>query len=155
MPTICPMLNGQAPALRTPTSGREMPPTDLPPSGCPMHAAPAKRAGLSAGDELVFPMHKRAFAQYSTEADGARELHLYYGDKEISFDEPELFAFGEQLARQSRFIAVTSTTWGTGYDWIRMRELLEQLLEAGILQYADRSAELAQPAVGDLPSPLP
>jgi hypothetical protein len=152
------MLNGQAPASRT-TGGlpAEMQSANFPPTGCPMHGAASQRRVLSAGDELVFPMHKRAFTQYSTQADGTRELHLYYGDKEVSFDEPELFPFGEQLARHSRFVAVTSTTWGMGYEWPRMRELLEQLLEEGILHRAD-PAGLSQDggqAAGDQASPLP
>lgn len=54
----------------------------------------AQRAVLEAGEELVFPQHKRLVTQYSTDESGVSELHLYYGKKEILFDEPELFAFG-------------------------------------------------------------
>jgi hypothetical protein len=74
---------------------------------------------LDANDELVFPLHKKAIVQHSVEASGTRELHLYYGDKEISFDEPELFEFGESLAKQPRFIAKTALGWGSGYEWPR------------------------------------
>jgi hypothetical protein len=105
--------------------------------GCPMHALAAARPPLGPDDELFFPHHKRVITQYSTDAHGAAELHLYYGDKEISFDEPELFAFGENLGRQARFPAGAATAWGDGYDWPRVRELLGQLLEGGILQYAE------------------
>jgi len=104
------------------------------PSGCPLQSMHTQRTVLDADDELVFPKHKRVVTQYSTDASGAAELHLYYGEKEISFDEPGLFAFGERLAKQSRFVARTATTWGEGYDWPRVRELLEQLIEEGILQ---------------------
>jgi hypothetical protein len=127
-------------------------------SGCPMHAMPPQPRGLDAGDQLVFPMHKRVITQYSVDPSGARELHLYYGDKEISFDEPELFAFGEQLARHSSFVAVSSTTWGPGYEWTKMQELLEQLIEQGILRHADEagpSEDASRQAAGDRPSPLP
>jgi hypothetical protein len=106
-------------------------------SGCTMHALRTQRTLLDADDELVFPKHRRVFTSYSTDAAGVTELHLYYGEKEILFDEPELFAFGEGLAKQSRFVARTATTWGEGYDWPRVRELLEQLLEEGILRRAD------------------
>jgi hypothetical protein len=121
-----------------------------------MHAAALQPAQVTAETELFFPMHKRVIAQYATGESGATELRLYYGDKEISFDEPELFAFGESLARQSRFVAGSATSWGDGYEWSRVRELLEQLLEGGILQYADES-EPAQIAARDgaRPSPLP
>jgi len=153
------MFTGPETALRPSADpSRVMPGADLPPPGCPMHARQPQHPALQATDELVFPMHKRAIAQYSTRPDGTRELHLYYGDKEICFDEPELFTFGEQLARHSRFLAITSTTWGTGYEWPRMRELLEQLLEEGILRRADQAhppTEATHPGAGDVASPLP
>src|SRR5512140_3754345 len=122
---------------------------------CPMHA-PAQRA-LEAVDELALPLHKRMIAQYATDAAGARELRLYYGDKEISFDEPELFAFGETLAQQARFVAGAATTWCEGHEWPRIRELLEQLIDEGVLQYADDT--LAEERIlgddGVRSSPLP
>ncbi len=127
-----------------------------PACSCPMHAVRGPRVSLDASDELVFPMHKRVITQYSTDASGVTELHLYYGEKEISFDEPELFAFGEALAGQPRFVAGTATRWGEGYDWLRVRELLEQLIEEGILRRADagESDSVSVPN-GVRPSPLP
>jgi hypothetical protein len=127
-------------------------------AGCPFHAGRAalQPRCLDQQDELSFPMNKRVIAQYSKTADGAPELHLYYGDKEISFDEPELFPFGEKLATQARFAAGTATSWGEGYDWPRIQELLEQLLEGGILEYAGKTAPAAVfPRDGARPSPLP
>ena len=126
------------------------------PAACPFHAATAEPRMPRASDELVFPMNKRVIAQYSTSDAGVTELHLYYGDKEISFDEPELFPFAEKLAGQSRFVAGTAVTWGESYDWHRIGELLGQLLEAGILEYAAGSAPApAYPRDGSRPSPLP
>jgi len=124
-------------------------------SGCPLQTMQTQRTVLDADDELVFPKHRRVVTQYSTDASGAAELHLYYGDKEISFDEPGLFAFGEGLAKQSRFVAGTATTWGEGYDWPRVRELLEQLIEEGILQHADANESGPISTHGPRPSPLP
>src|SRR5919205_3166897 len=72
---------------------------------------------LSADDVLVLPMPKRMVVQYAVNDAGVRELRLFHGDKEISFDEPELFAFGETLAKQSRFRAGAATGWGGGYSW--------------------------------------
>src|SRR5215510_3809866 len=117
---------------------------------------PTPRPVLEANDELVFPHYRRVITQYSTDASGTTELHLYCGAKEISFDEPELFAFGEGLSKHARFVARTATTWGEGYDWLRVRELLEQLLAEGILQHAD--ANKSEPISihnGVCPSPLP
>jgi hypothetical protein len=123
--------------------------------GCPMHAMHAQRRVLHPDDELVFPLHKRAVTQYAADEDGLKELRLYYGDKEISFEEA-LFSFGENLAKQARFIAGTATAWGEGYDWPRVQELLEQLLEEGILQHADRDVvDGVTASDGARPSPLP
>jgi hypothetical protein len=125
-------------------------------AGCPMHALRTQRTLLDADDELVFPKHRRVFTSYSTDAVGVTELHLYYGEKEILFDDPELLAFGEGLVKQSRFVARTATTWGKGYDWPRVRELLEQLLEEGILRRADANEpEPISTHDGACPSPLP
>jgi hypothetical protein len=125
-------------------------------SSCPIHIPPMPHNSLNADDELVFPLHKRVIIQYSTNSSGARELHLYYGNKEISFDEPELFEFGENLAKQSRFVAKKATEWGNFYDWPQIHALLEQLIEEGILQYANTFVE---PPIMDqhlsCPSPLP
>jgi hypothetical protein len=122
---------------------------------CPMQAMQVPQPMLEADDELVFPQHKRLVTQYAADASGALVLHLYYGEKEIVFDEPELFAFGEGLAKQSRFIAKTAVTWGEGYDWPRVRDLLAQLLEEGILRQANADADEPIPHHGVRPSPLP
>jgi hypothetical protein len=53
------------------------------------------------------------------------------------FDESALFAFGETLTKYARFVAGTATDWGNGYEWPRVRELLEQLTEEGILRRAE------------------
>ncbi len=119
---------------------------------CPMHSAVAE--GLQPSDELVLPMSRRMVVQQTRNDDGLPELVLYYEDKEISFDEPHLFAFGEALARQGRFRADSATRWGDGYEWVAVKGLLESLIEAGILESgtaetAVRSASHARP------SPLP
>jgi hypothetical protein len=45
--------------------------------------------------------------------------------------------------------------WGKGYDWPRVRELLEQLLEEGILRRADADESEFLSPHGAWPSPLP
>jgi hypothetical protein len=123
--------------------------------GCPMQAMQVPPPVLEADDELVFPQLKRVVTQYTTDASGTPELHLYYGEKEIVFDEPGLFAFGEGLAKQSRFIAKTAVTWGEGYDWPGVRDLLAQLLDEGILRHASANVSEYGPHHGAWPSPLP
>lgn len=126
------------------------------PSGCPLENSHGQKTTLDASDELVLFQHKRVISQYSTDEAGITELHLYYGDKEICFDDPELFAFGEGLIQQPRFKAGTATTWGEGYDWPRVQELLEQLIDEGILQRAQESKfEQTSSREGAQLSPLP
>jgi hypothetical protein len=122
-----------------------------------MHAGPAARRALESSDMLVLPMRKRVVTQYATNDEGARELRLFHGDREISFDEPELFSFGETMARQDRFVAGIATTWGEGLEWSRIRSLLETLLDEGVLRYADEwvGDERIMGENGMRPSPLP
>lgn len=135
-----------------------MRPTSEQAAVCPFHAMQpaAEPPPLAEDSELFFPMHKSVIAQYSTNESGATELNFYYGDKEITFDEPELFAFAEALASKPRFTAGSAAEWGDGYAWPRVRELLEQLLGAGILTYADDAQPVSvTPRDGARASPLP
>lgn len=123
---------------------------------CPFHTPDKPQAALDIDDELILLNHKRVVSQYSTTDSGATELYLYYGEKEISFDEPALFAFGEALAKQARFVAREATTWGEGYDWSVVQPLLEQLIEEGILQDATSIVSVSEHnRSGVCSSPLP
>ncbi len=137
-----------SPAVRT-ARGAD----DLPDTGAP--DAPG-RPGLDPADELVLSFAKRMVVQYMTSEAGGQELHLFYGAKDISFDEPECFGFGETLATQSRFVAGSATRWGAGLPWSRVRPLLEYLLDEGVLLHA-RDVAVHAPAPGSMvrPSPLP
>ncbi len=126
---------------------------------CPFHAAVSPKTaahGLQPGDVLHLPRHQRMVAQRATGEQGQPELRLFYADKEISFDEPELFAFAETLAQQSRFAAGEALHWGQPGDWARVRGLLLQLLDEGVLRHAD-DGDLDERILGDAglrPSPL-
>jgi hypothetical protein len=124
-------------------------------SGCPVDAMHTQHVSVEPDDVLLLPHHKRVVTAYSTNAGGEPALHIYYGEKEILFDEPALFAFGEGLAAQARFVAKTATTWGEGYAWPRVQALLEQLLAEGILRRASTNASESMPHHGVWPSPLP
>ncbi len=117
---------------------------------------PAKAARqLRENDELIFPLSKSAYTQYSEDPSEPLEFRLYYGTKEICFDDPAQFAFGEALAKQSRFMAGDALNWGQT-DWPRVREMLEDLIAHDVLHYADEDIEavLAIDRV-DRESPLP
>ncbi len=123
---------------------------------CPVHTATVQPTGLRRDEALVLAQHKRMVVHRTTGESGTPELNLYYGEKVISFDEPHLFAFGETLATQSRFIAADATQWSGGYRWSEVAPLLEQLLDDGILVRASE-IEDATPARGSMvrPNPLP
>jgi hypothetical protein len=122
---------------------------------CAVHVVDA-RPVVSRMDELVLPQHRRIVVQYLEDAAGATELHLYYGEQEISFDEPDLFPFGETLAKQGRFSAGDAMGWGQGYQWPRIRDLLQQLIDQNVLVHAaDVERELASATATIRPSPLP
>lgn len=124
--------------------------------GCPVRADEDEASPVSACDELVLPHHRRTIVQYAADAAGVTELRLYYGDKEISFDDPDLFAFGEALARTARFTAQDAMRWGGDLEWPRVRALLGQLLDAGVLARAETAEpEAPEPDGGVRPSPLP
>ncbi len=124
--------------------------------GCPVGRMSSESLELCEDTNLLFLQHRRLFVEYSTTESGERELHLYHGEKEIAFDDPELFSFGEGLAKHERFLAREATTWGTGYAWSRVRDLLEHLISEGFLAptKATESAIDSRPH-GACPSPLP
>ena len=122
-------------------------------SQCPVDHRTNKQ--LTSEELLVLPMHKRCIVQYSKIDQENEELHIYYDDKEISFDEPKWFAFGEALAKQSQFIAGSATQWGN-YQWSDIRPLLEELLTEGVLRKAETHANAdPQKRNAQHPSPLP
>jgi hypothetical protein len=111
---------------------------------------------LTGGERLLLAMPKRMVVQYRPGAEGGQELCLYYDDKEISFDEPDLFPFGETLARQGEFLAADAADWGPGYEWDRVRGLLDHLVAEGILEVSDGDTDSQINRVDRTrPSPLP
>ena len=107
---------------------------------------------LAPEDELGIPKPRRLMHTL-TEADGTPCLYLYYGIKEICFDDARLIPFGRGLLDHPRFRADEACRWSEGepYEWSEVRELLEVLLEEEILVPA---AELPDPAA-TAPSNLP
>jgi len=119
---------------------------------CPFASA-VKAAPLTPADELLLPLRRRLDSAYAEDEDHQQCFHLYYGDKEVVFDEPELFPFAEALVREQRFTGQQAMAWGPGYSWERIRGLLEALLAEGVLRRATAEA----PAIpkGPVESGLP
>ncbi|HEX8439351.1 hypothetical protein [Archangium sp.] len=94
-------------------------------------------------ETLYLPMRRRSTREYVTTPEGHRELHIFFGVKEVTLDEPDLLSFGEALLEQDQFMAGSATAWSAGepYPWERVKELLEALLAEDIL-----SREAPKPA---------
>jgi hypothetical protein len=92
-------------------------------------------AELQRGEVLFVPKRRRLVHSKLRSSDGQDVLHVFYGEKEIIFDEPELLPFGDKLIATERFRAEDTMTWsdGTPYAWDKVRELLEALIEHEIL----------------------
>src|SRR5262245_14570907 len=69
---------------------------------------------LQLAECLFVPYRKRLSQAYVVNDQGARELRIYYGIKEIVFDEERYCAFGEQLVTEPSFTGQHATTWGPG-----------------------------------------
>jgi len=121
---------------------------------CPVNHSSTSRA-LKIDDELIFKNFKLAYSHYSTDKNGSPQFNIYCDDKEITFDEPELFTFGEQIVRQEKFTAGSAIQWGIGYEWETVKGLLEQLLEEKLLFYPETAPQETITATGPRPSPLP
>jgi hypothetical protein len=94
---------------------------------------------LEPTQRMFVPHRKRLTHTYVINEEGVRELRIDYGLKEITFDEPHLFAFGEQLVRESSFTGEAAMAWGPGYPWDELAPLFEALIEDGILQCGEPS----------------
>ncbi|OJT17030.1 hypothetical protein BO221_47285 [Archangium sp. Cb G35] len=97
----------------------------------PLEQAPDREAvPLDPHETLYVPLRRRFTSEYVTNAEGKKELLIHFGYNEVSFDEPDLFAFGETLIQQDQFMAGSATAWSTGepYAWERVKRLLEALL---------------------------
>ncbi|HYQ04891.1 MAG TPA: hypothetical protein VER96_39720 [Polyangiaceae bacterium] len=99
---------------------------------------------ISPEDEFYFAKRRRLSTAYASGENGQREFHLYYGNKELVFDEPELFAFGEALAQIPRFTASEAMSWGNGYTWRHVSQLLNALVADEVLVRAP--SEPGEPA---------
>ncbi|MEY4510453.1 MAG: hypothetical protein RLZZ450_2575 [Pseudomonadota bacterium] len=121
---------------------------------CPVAGLTDTAHALTPQDELALPKYRSATVVHATDEAGKPVVRLLYRGNEVEFDEPELFTFAERLVKQSRFTAGSAALWGEGLSWARVRPLLEQLLDAGILA---RSESVVEPPVptGPVSSPLP
>ncbi len=91
---------------------------------------------------LCVPKRRRLVHDKLTDSDGREVLHIFYGQKEIIFDEPELLPFGTMLLETESFRAEEAIGWSNGepHEWDKVRELLEALLDEEILKRVTEAA---------------
>lgn len=104
-------------------------------------------ADIQPTDVLFIPKRRRFTRAMLANPEGGEALHIFFGEKEIVFDEPDLLPFGQKLFEVDRFKAEEATAWSSAapYDWPRVRELLEALIEEEIVERYDESAAAATP----------
>lgn len=93
---------------------------------------------------LTVPKKRRFMHEMVSTEEGGRELRVFFGLKEISFDDPDEIVFGEKLLQQDKFMAAQATTWTNGAPraWDTTRALLEQLIAEGIIERGDDASPL-------------
>lgn len=98
---------------------------------------------LAPHDRLCLPQPRRLLHEKAVTLDGEKILHLYYGDLEITFDDPSLVSFGENLLVTSQFTARDTIGWGGTelYAWETVKELLETLVSQGLLKVQESAPE--------------
>lgn len=98
---------------------------------------------LQASEVLCIPKRRRLTHSRIPNEAGQEILHLFYGEVELIFDEPDLAPFGEKLMEVERFSGDEVVSWTSGSDWERIRELLQALLDQQVLRrYVEGAAEI-------------
>jgi hypothetical protein len=104
---------------------------------------------------LVMPLARNVLMQWDVGDAGEKQLTLFYFSKEITFDEPSHFAFGENLASNARFRAGDAAGWGA-IGWEVASTLLNMLIDEDILRPASESEQdEAKHDNQTKPSPVP
>ncbi len=86
--------------------------------------------------ELLYIPKRRRLTHARFKADNGQEvLHLFYGEVELVFDEPDIALVGQKLLEVEQFRADEAMSWTNGAPlaWNKVRELLESLLELQVL----------------------
>lgn len=95
-------------------------------------------AELQPDEVLYIPKRRRlTHARFKAEdaQDGPDVLHVFYGDTELIFDEPDIAPLGEKLIEVEQFRADDAMAWSNAapHSWEKVRELLEALLDQKVL----------------------
>ncbi|GEN09070.1 hypothetical protein SAMN05443572_105327 [Myxococcus fulvus] len=116
-------------------------------------------AQLQADELLYIPNRKRLTHDRLDAGDGQKVLHLFYGEVELIFDEPDIAPLGEKLLQVEQFQASDAMAWSDGapHSWEKIRDLLEMLMEQRVLRRVSeaptgRTAVSYPERLGDVPA---
>lgn len=101
---------------------------------------------LQPTEVLCIPKRRRLTHARLPGDDGQDVLHLFYGDVELIFDEPDVAPLGEKLLVVEQFRAEDAMAWSNAapHPWEKVRELLQALLDQKVLiRVADAPASRA------------
>jgi hypothetical protein len=92
-------------------------------------------ADLQPNEVLFIPKRRRLTHARIKGEDGQDVLHLFYGDTELIFDEPDIAPLGEKLIEVEQFRAEDAMAWSNAepHSWEKIRELLQALLDQKVL----------------------
>lgn len=97
---------------------------------------------LQSSEVLCIPKRRRMTQSRIKNEEGQEILHLFYGEVELIFDEPDIAPFGEKLMEVERFSGDEVVSWTSNSDWERIRELLQALIDQQVLKrYSEGAAE--------------
>jgi hypothetical protein len=90
---------------------------------------------LQQTEVLYIPKRKRMTHARLKGEDGQDVLHVFFGETELVFDEPDIAPVGEKLIEVEQFQAADAMAWSNAepHPWERIRELLQALLEVKVL----------------------
>lgn len=91
---------------------------------------------LQPSEVLCIPKRRRLTHSRLKNDEGQEILHLFYGEVELIFDEPDVAPVGEKLLELDRFRAEEAMSWSPAepHSWDKIRELLQALLDQRVLQ---------------------
>jgi hypothetical protein len=96
---------------------------------------------LQPSEVLCIPKRRRLTHSRFKNEEGQEILHLFYGEVELIFDEPDIAPLGEKLIEVERFRAEEAMAWSNAapHDWEKIRELLQALIDQNVLKRISES----------------
>lgn len=113
---------------------------------------------LQPSEVLYIPKRRRLTHARLKGETGQEVLHVFYGDVELIFDEPDIAPLGEKLIDVEQFRAEEAMAWSNAapHAWTTVRELLQALLDQRVLARvseatAGRATESFPARLGEVP----